>query len=493
MLLHLHSPEVGKSEKKNTQRLELGKRSEGAEQTPKDERARAEQTKTERGEGAYLLSAKSPGTGSSPGRGLHEKREGSSVERWGGTAGCSSGGDAGRDGEVGAEAQGEDLLPAQKPSPPPASPPPPPLPSESCTGGKPGSTGLFPAPSGAPHPGPAWPGGCCGWRGSVRGLWAGALPAQIPQNPSHPPPCGAATHLREGERHLLVQVPLHPAARALPPRSCLLSAGTWRGGRGTAGVKLTTSRASRTCRGQPTPCGGNPIPGGGLLTAPQTWINGRERGRLAGMSPPPERDEPPGRASPGGGSGGSRPMRSPGQPRPPAQAAVSPGPGSHWRIAARPARLPAPLFHWLPEWSPAPGTPANRSSRWASARGEWAWLYPPRPISARRSGVHSRTERPFIKKLPKFIHERLRRSSSCAWQRAQPALWLPPSGAHDRACQFSPTQQSFWNSLEVVSLQTLFCSGISSSFDKIWKNLTHLSGVKITKAWANKNSLTCKC
>lgn len=230
MLLHLHSPEVGKSEKKNTQRLELGKRSEGAEQTPKDERARAEQTKTERGEGAYLLSAKSPGTGSSPGRGLHEKREGSSVERWGGTAGCSSGGDAGRDGEVGAEAQGEDLLPAQKPSPPPASPPPPPLPSESCTGGKPGSTGLFPAPSGAPHPGPAWPGGCCGWRGSVRGLWAGALPAQIPQNPSHPPPCGAATHLREGERHLLVQVPLHPAARALPPRSCRLSAGTWGGG-----------------------------------------------------------------------------------------------------------------------------------------------------------------------------------------------------------------------------------------------------------------------
>jgi len=72
MRLRLHKPEVSKPGQ-NTQCLELGKQSKGAVQTSKDKQLKDERNKTEQGKGAYLLSAKSPGTGSSPGRGLHEK------------------------------------------------------------------------------------------------------------------------------------------------------------------------------------------------------------------------------------------------------------------------------------------------------------------------------------------------------------------------------------------------------------------------------------
>lgn len=91
--------------------------------TKKTKRRKTKKPK-QRGEGAYLLSAKSPGTGSSPGRGLHEKREVSSVERWGGTAGCSSGEMPGGTGRWGRRHRGRTwTLPRAFPSLPLQPPP----------------------------------------------------------------------------------------------------------------------------------------------------------------------------------------------------------------------------------------------------------------------------------------------------------------------------------------------------------------------------------
>lgn len=168
MLLHLHSAEVGKPEK-NPQCLELGKQSKGTVQTPKRQRSeRRRNQNRERGRSLPSVSQVSWNWLKSWKRSARKAR-GFFSGALGRDSGMLQRGDAGRDGEVGAEAQGEDLDPAQSlPQPPPTAPPPP-LPSESCAGSKPGSMGLFAAPVGVRHPEPAWPGGGCGKSGSARG------------------------------------------------------------------------------------------------------------------------------------------------------------------------------------------------------------------------------------------------------------------------------------------------------------------------------------
>lgn len=123
MLLHLHSAEVGKPEK-NPQCLELGKQSKGTVQTPKRQRSeRRRNQNRERGRSLPSVSQVSWNWLKSWKRSARKAR-GFFSGALGRDSGMLQRGDAGRDGEVGAEAQGEDLDPAQSlPQPPPTAPP----------------------------------------------------------------------------------------------------------------------------------------------------------------------------------------------------------------------------------------------------------------------------------------------------------------------------------------------------------------------------------
>lgn len=240
---------------------------------------------------------------------------------------------AGRGGGGGGTGGGPGPCPEPSPASP-ASPPHPYLPNP--------APAVSPAPWGSsqrssesgtrsPH-GPAAAAGGADQRGTP----SGGRPDPEP----HPTPGRATTHLGESERHLLVHVPLHPAARALPPRprSCRLSERTWGKHRGglpagrqqlpragaTSGAPPTGERAGRT---------GTPRK---LRAAFRTKVSERDRTPRA-----QERASPGPRTSPRPSGPASHPVAAPGPcgaPRSPARAAVQaverPGAASHWRIAA---------------------------------------------------------------------------------------------------------------------------------------------------------------
>lgn len=118
----------------------------------------------------------------------------------------------------------------------------------------------------APHGRAAAAGGEDQCGGSERGLSRPRSPKTLPTpRPAEPPLTCGKVNGTCWSRYPFILPPVRYLRGAAGSRRAPEG-----GGRGTAGVKLTTSRASRTCRGQPTPGGGNPIPGGRLLTAPQT-------------------------------------------------------------------------------------------------------------------------------------------------------------------------------------------------------------------------------
>lgn len=248
MLLHLHSAEVGKPEK-NPQCLELGKQSKGTVQTPKRQRGeRRRNQNRERGRSLPSVSQVSWNWLKSWKRSARKAR-GFFSGALGRDSGMLQRGDAGRDGEVGAEAQGEDLDPAQSlPQPPPTAPPHPYLPNPApAASPAPWGSSQRPSESGtrSPH-GPAAAAGRAGQREAPNGGCPGPEPP--------PTPGRATTHLGESERHLLVHVPLHPAARALPPRprSSRLSERTWGRHRGRLPAGRHLPRAGATSGAPPT-------------------------------------------------------------------------------------------------------------------------------------------------------------------------------------------------------------------------------------------------
>lgn len=226
MLLHLHSPEVGKSEKKKHSAF-------GARQTKRRSRTNTERRTSEsrtnqnRARGRSLPSVsqvswnwlKSWKRSARKARGFLSGalgRDSRMLQR----RRCRAGRGGGGGGAGGGPAPCPEAF--TTPSLPSTSP----LTFRILHRRQARLHGALPSALRSPAPGPRMAGRLLRVDRISAGALSGDSPGPDPPNPSHPPPRGAATHLREGERHLLVQVPLHPAARALPPRSYRLSAGT---------------------------------------------------------------------------------------------------------------------------------------------------------------------------------------------------------------------------------------------------------------------------
>lgn len=196
--LHLHQPGAGKSEKTTFvwSRANTAKERDRAQKQPKGGgRSRA-----------YLRSATSPGAAAGPGTAL--RAQGGMAERGGGAgaAPCPASPSQPRSlpswsplaipGHPRSPPITHLLLTPGHPQPAPVTPghprPPPAVPrprprspSESCSGGPPGSPRVFPAPGAAPAAVPACPGGCCGTR-AQSGAAGESEPARLPRSRHSP-------------------------------------------------------------------------------------------------------------------------------------------------------------------------------------------------------------------------------------------------------------------------------------------------------------------